>query len=259
MIEEIPTEFKVLEEKYLADTSWYLGLELGDGKIYSANVLRSKFIKKDLFDEESSYFRNLIGAGLTNEVSFFTYAEKHKGNSNILGDVDSYLTHYVNNMFRYLCGSIITADSICAEYGDVCRLANTNMSCKYALKALNEIVREFCRINHQPPVHTSARLAVKDPKHEMLEFLYYVRLGFTHLKTWEMNRYLEGCKQDFTFPYIVFTMDQDHKYYNEFSNLIGENFVNRYLMVYATDKNIPNGGVGYSLYKTMDGKFIFTR
>lgn len=259
MIEEIPTEFKVLEEKYLADISKYLGLELGHHKIYSANVIRSVFIKKIHFDEESSYFRNLIGAGLTNEASFFAYAEKNLENSGILTEIDKYLTHFINNMFRYLCGSIISADSIFAEYGDVCKLANTNMSCKYALKALNDFVREFCRINHQPPVHTSARLAIEDPKHEMLEFLYYVRLGFVHVSSWEMDNYLRGCKQDFTYPFIAFTMDQQHERYNEFSSIVKEDFVNRYLMVYASNSNIPNGGIGYSVYKTMDGKFIFTR
>lgn len=259
MIEEIPTEFRVLEEKYLADTSWYLGLELGGGKIYSANVLRSVFMTKERFDDESSYFRNLIGAGLTNEASFFAYAEKNITNSMLLAVIDEYLTHFINNMFKFMCGSIISADSIFAEYGDVCKLANTNMSCKYALKALNDIVIEFCRINHQPPVHTSARLAIKDPKHEMLEFLYYVRLGFTYVPLWTMNKYLEGCKQEFEYPCIVFTMDQQHKHYKEFSNLVGENFVNRHLMVYSSNSHMPNGGVGYSVYKTMDGKFIFTR
>lgn len=267
MIEEIPAEYELPQERDLCNISKFLyyNMEKGNvfnlkkGKIFSANITKSVLIRQSVHEEEVDYFKNLIGAGLTNVESFFGYCLKHKESSYVLCVVDDYLTHYANSMFKYVCQSSVSADAICAEYNDLTGLAGTNVSCKYVQKVLNDTVKEFCAINQGQSIEQLIAIDKHAIHRDMLEFRYRIKLCFTYINFLDMNKYLRGCEQKFDYPYIVFIMDKDHEHYKEFHTTVGNKLINRYIMVYNESENIPNGGMCYRVYRTMDDKFIFTR
>lgn len=267
MIEEIPAEYELPEERDLCNMSKFLYYNIGKdntfnivkGKIYSANIIKSLLVKQSTHEEEVEYFKNLIGAGLTNVESFFAYALKHQGSSLVICAINDYLTYYTNSMFKYVCQSSISADAICAEYNDLAATAGTNVSCKYVQKVLNDTVKEFCAINQGKSIEDLIAIDRHAIHRDMLEFKYSIKLCFTYINFLDMNKYLKECKQRFEYPYIVFVMDKDHEQYLDFRTTIGDQIVNRFIMAYSDNDNIPNGGMCYRVFRTMDDKFIFTR
>lgn len=124
------------------------GSGIGDMKYtaYKANIIKKIDVCVDKIDEEKAAFRELIGAGLTNVESFVNYARKNT-HSLFIRKLDCVLTAYVNNLIKYVCEKKSSADSIVDEYEYLIKLANSNMSMRFTLNALNKYIEELCVLN----------------------------------------------------------------------------------------------------------------
>lgn len=225
---------------------------------YYADVLRGVVVCKDAADDWSVLLDNLFKVGdRDGVVGFANFGKNHNYESHALHCIDKYITTYVNELFKFVCGSEIKIESFFEDYEELVNLTQSHANVRFVVNLLNDFVRQFIEINKNETTRLDVGLIPTEQ--DKLCLTYRVRTSFTKLSLSLLKNILNSedivVKNDAGSIYME--LSKGNKTYDIVASNIKDSFNNRVLRLYVDNPNSSQGVSRITVYKTMSDDFKF--